>query len=106
MQGIYIFLMLLLSFMSVYIFPVQSRFAMNKMQILKLCLFMGMKHLPYSVIMVVIEAIAVIGVYLVTPPILVMPAAATLFVSFFMERILKKYMPEESDVNLDQWYLE
>ena len=106
MQGVYIFLMLLLSFMSVYIFPVQSRFVMNKMQILKLCLFMGMKHLPYSVIMVLIGAIAIIGVYLITPLILVMPVAATLFISVFMERVLKKYMPKENDENLDQWYLE
>lgn len=106
MQAVYIFLILLLSFMSVYIFPVQSRFVMGKIQILKLCLFMGMKHLLSSVIMAVIGAIAVIGVYLITPLILVMPVAATLFISFFMERILKKYMPEESDENLDQWYLE
>ncbi len=106
MQVVYIFLMILLSLMSVYIFPVQSRFVMGKVQILKLCLLMGMKHLPYSMIMAVIGAIAVIGVYLITPLILVMPVAATLFISFFMERILKKYMPEESDENLDQWYLE
>lgn len=106
MQAVYICLMLLVSLMSVYVFPVQSRFAMNKIQILKLSLFMGMKHLPYSVIMVVIGAIAVIGVYLITPLILVMPVAAILFISFFMERILKKYMPTESDENLDQWYLE
>ena len=106
MRGIYIFLTLLISFMSIYIFPVQSRYVMGKRQILKLCLFMGMKHLPSSVIMAVIGAVAVIGVYLITPLILVMPVAATLFISFFMERILKKYMPEESDENLDQWYLE
>ena len=67
---------------------------------------MGMKHLPYSVIMVLIGAIAIIGVYFITPLILVMPVAATLFISVFMERVLKKYMPEENDENLDQWYLE
>ena len=106
MQGIYMFLTLLISLMAVYIFPVQSRYLMPKKQILKLCLFMGIKHLPYSAGMVTIGVAALISVYLITPLILVMPVAATLFISFFMERILKKYMPKESDENLDQWYLE
>ncbi len=106
MRGIYTFLALLISLMSVYLFPVQSRYVMGKRQILKTCLLMGVRHLPYSVIMLIIGAVAVFAVYLITPLILVMPVAATLFISFFMERILKKYMPEESDENLDQWYLE
>ncbi len=106
MRGIYIFMMILVSLAGVYIFPVQSRFIMKKRQILKLSLLMGIKHLPYSVCMVIIGAAASLSVYLITPLILVMPVAATLFISFFMERILKKYMPEENDESLDQWYLE
>lgn len=106
LKGIYILIFILESFSGIYIFPLQSRFRMKRLQLLKLSVFMGIRHLFYSLCMGMLGALAVISVYLITPFILVMPAAATLFISFFMERILKIYMPEENDENLDRWYLE
>ena len=105
-RSIYLLMVLVLTMTGIYLFPVLSRFALGKKQAVKLSFFMSVKHLPFSVIMIVTAAVAVVVVYLITPLVLVMPAAATLFISVFMERILKKYMPEEKDESVDQWYLE
>ena len=106
LQCIYMVMLIIVSMTGMYLFPVLSRFAIDKRQAIKLSLFMAVKHLPFSVIMIVIAAVAILVVYLVTPLILLMPVAATLFISVFMERVLKKYMPKEKDESLDQWYLE
>ncbi len=106
LRYVYVLMIMICVLSGIYIFPVQSRFVMGKGQILKLSILMGMRHLPFSVGIVLIAAIAILVVYLVTPFIIVMPAATTLFISVFMERVLKKYMPEAKDKSADQWYLE
>lgn len=106
LRSVYVLMAIVLSLAGIYIFPILSRFAVSRRQVVKLSFLMGIKHLPFSVIMLIIGAVAAAVVYLITPLVLLMPVAATLFISVFMERILKKYMPEENDENLDQWYLE
>jgi hypothetical protein len=69
-----------------------------------------MKHLPYSVGMLIITAAAAAGILFMPILLFVIPAAATFLNSLLMERILKKYIPKtenaEDENSKDEWYLE
>jgi uncharacterized membrane protein YesL len=108
--GIYIAITLLLTSFTLYAFPVLSRFEMTVKQLVKTVFYMSMRHLPYSLGMLIVTAAAVFGVLFIPLLIFVVPAVATFLNSFLMERVLKKYMPKaedsEEDTSKDQWYLE
>jgi uncharacterized membrane protein YesL len=110
--GIFIALTFLLVCFSTYAFPVLSRFDMTIKQLVKAGAFMSMRHLPFTLAMVVVTAAGVVGVLFIPLLIFIVPAAVTLINSFLMERILKKYMPqqeettEEEHSGKDEWYLE
>ncbi len=95
---------------TIYIFPVLSRFKVSIKQLFKSSLFMAMKHLPSTVLMALIIIATLVGVYYMIPVVFVAPALCCLACSMLMERIFKKYMPEKSedgeDTILDEWYLE
>lgn len=94
---------------TVYIFPNLSRFTMGKKQLIKTSFLMSMKHLPSTVCLVALVFATIFAVYIVPITILFLPALSCLLFSFLMERILKKYMPEQeenADNSSDQWYLE
>ncbi|MBP1753783.1 MAG: putative rane protein [Firmicutes bacterium] len=110
--GIFIAITFLLVCFTTYAFPVLSRFDMTIKQLLKAAAFMSMRHLPFTLAMVVVTAIGIAGVLLIPLLIFIAPAIVTLINSFLMERILKKYMPkteeatEEEHSGKDEWYLE
>ena len=108
--GIYIAIAFMLSFVTIYIFPVLSRFEMKTKQLIKTVFLMSIKHLPITLLMLIIQAAIIIGVMYLPIVLFIAPVTSTFMTSIFMERILKKYMPsaDESDENggLDQWYLE
>lgn len=101
---------LILFCVSIYIFPVLSRFKMSLMQLLKSSLFMAMKHLPTTLLLAVIVIAFAVGVYVMPIVICLAPALCCLVCSFFLERVFKKYMPEKSgdeeNTTTDEWYLE
>ena len=78
--------------------PILSRFSVKTKQLLKWSFFLSIRHLPLTVIMTAILAGAVVGGYFCFfyffPAVLVLPAVATLLISFPMEIVLKKYTPE------------
>ena len=94
------------SVVAVYVFPLLSRFRMSKKKLIKTAFYMSIKHLPYSILLVVIFIASFMASYFVLPLIFVLPAAGTLLFSIPMERILKKYTPESEDASKDEWYLE
>lgn len=103
-------LMVILLFISIYIFPILSRFKTKLGQLFKTAFFMSIRHLPSTILMVIIIAFFALIVYLVWIPIIFAPALCALLISFLMERIFKKYMPpkseEEESSGVDEWYLE
>lgn len=100
-------------FVSIYIFPVLSRFEMKLSGILKLAFVMSIRFI-YFTIPIVLGTVLLIWLqiyYLPMPCILVVPGAWCYIVTFMMERVLLAYMPtqEEAEKNnvgkeIDTWY--
>jgi uncharacterized membrane protein YesL len=110
--GVFIAITLLLACFSIYAFPILSRFDMTVKQLVKAGAFMSIKHLPSTLVMVVVTAAGIVGTFFIPLLIFIAPAVVVLINSFLMERILKKYMPkseettEEEHSGKDEWYLE
>lgn len=93
-----------------YIFPVLSRFQMKRMQIVKTSLFMSIKHLPSTVLMIIVIFLFYFGISIIPILFIFTGGTCALVVSLLMERIFKKYMPQVDEVSeesgKDEWYLE
>ena len=101
----------LFAMVSVYIYPVLSRFDMKIGGILKLSLFMAFRHLPTTIYGV----LGVVGVLMcweyifLTPIVLIAPAIYVLILSLLMEKALRNYMPkkeDQSETEQQAWYYE
>lgn len=108
--GIYLVLLIFATSFGIYVFPVLSRFDLSVKQLVKTSMFMSMKHLPFTVLMLIVTVAAIAGVIFMPLLILVLPATAVYINSLLMERIFKKYMPTtentENETKKDEWYLE
>lgn len=103
----YYIMMLVAIFTELYMFPVLSRFTLKNLQILKMSLFMSIRHLPYTLLMAVILIAVIVGTFYVPVAMFVAPAAGALLFSLPMERVLKQYIKEEENGEYkDKWYLE
>lgn len=111
MMGVFIGITFLTIAFSVYVFPVLSRFDMTIKQLVRAAAFMSMRHILFTILMILVNVISLGIIYFVFQPfLLIAPALTVLVNSFMMERIFKKYMPtsDESgeDTGRDEWYLE
>jgi uncharacterized membrane protein YesL len=112
LHGVFIAMTIALVCVTTYVFPLLSRFDMTVKQLLKASLFMSIRHLPSTFAMVAITGIGLLAVYILWITIFIVPALVVFLNSFFMERIMKKYMPkseegaEEGQPRKDEWYLE
>lgn len=106
LRGVYLLMAVLLIIAVIYIFPLLSRFAMNKRSILKMAFLLSIKHLPFTILMAAI--VIGMGVLNFIIPILIFisPAVTVLLCSLLMERILKLYIQSSGDESADEWYLE
>lgn len=93
-------------FTGIYVFPVLSRFELKLTEIIKMSFLMSAKHLPYTILMILIHIICLAGMWFFPPMVLILPAVGNLLCSFMMERVLKKYTPENTNPSEDAWYLE
>lgn len=75
-----------------FVFPILSRFDMNPLWILKLSLYLAFRHLPITVILVVLIAVVSGCVYVVPFSILMVPGIATLLCVYLIEPKLEKYI--------------
>ncbi len=103
---IYAMMAFTFSIVTVYIFPLVSRFSMTKKKLVSTAFYMAIKHLPYSILLVLIFMASLVASYIIPVLIFILPAAGTLLFSLPMERVLKKYMPASEDTSIDKWYLE
>lgn len=95
----------------IYLFPVLSRFKVGVIQLIKMCFFLAMKHLPTTLGMLIILVAISFGFYVT---IILIPFIIPIYLlgsSFLMERILKKYIIKQEDTELggdrvDQWYFD
>ncbi|SFR69051.1 YesL family protein [Anaeromicropila populeti] len=104
---VYCFFAFLIIGVSVYFYPVLSRFTMKFSQVVKTCLFFMFKHLIRTLLMIVIVALFGFATFAAIPLIFFTPVCCCLLVSLVMEPVLKLYTPKEEDgENKDEWYLE
>jgi len=103
-------MLFLITCVSIFAFPILSRFKINTKQLLKTSLFMAMKHLPSTILITIIIAVFAAATYIIPILFMVTPGLCCLLVSFLFERVFKKYMPEktedEESNTKDEWYLE
>jgi uncharacterized membrane protein YesL len=98
---------LVVGFTALYMLPVLSRFRLKKRQILKMSLFMSIRHLPYTVLLAGIVLFMIAGTLYLPAILLFSPAAGAVLYSLPMERILRQYVrTEDADGLKDEWYLE
>ena len=101
---------IMLVFVTLYIFPVLSRFTIKGKQLIKTSFFMSIRHLPTTIVVGVI--VIVVGFFTYCIPVLLMftPALTAFICSFMIERVFKKYMPAPNEnaeaEGTDEWYLE
>lgn len=90
----------------IYIFPLLSRFEKNNMDLIKTAAFVMFKFLPITICILTVALLCCIGIYLMPWALLVIPGIYTFFLSFPMEKILRRLMPkvEEESEEAKKWY--
>ncbi len=110
LTGIFLTLLLVASFVTLYVFPHLSRFEVTIKLLFKNSIFLAFRHLPSTILILIIVLAGLIGTYILPFIIIVIPALVVLLQSFLMERIFKIYMPEKSkeakEQGIDEWYLD
>lgn len=81
----------------VYIFPILAKFDNPIKRVLSLSVMMSMKHLPLSILMVVITGAAGLMVYLFLPAILVAVGLAAFFNAMVLRKIFDNYITIDSE---------
>lgn len=97
---------LLFVFLSIYLFPVFSRFEYGVFEGVKMSLILSVRHIIYSVIMTVLFGLIVFLVLRFPVAILILPAFWMLLLSCLMEKIFVKYMKEPEEGEEIPWYWE
>lgn len=89
----------------IYLFPVLSRFSFKLSEGVKLAFVMMIRFLPMTAVIFAgtVAVFAFWFYYLPMPLILVLPAAWCYLISFFMEKVLLKYMPKPEEGSRE-WY--
>ncbi len=94
---VYLFSMLIPLGILGWLIPVESRFEHSFFGLLKVAAIYAISHLPTTVIILVILAASVVAVGFVPVLGLLLPGITVTVQSWFIERVFKKYMPEEED---------
>lgn len=103
LYGIYLAMLIVITCVLCYVFPILSRLALKPGKILRLALYVAVRHFPFTLIHLVILAVAAIiswyAVILGVPILLlVVPGGCSMLYTLSMEYILKKYQPKEEDL--------
>lgn len=110
LMGVFIGISFLVVSFSIYVFPILSRFDMTIKQLIKAAIFMSMRHIHFTILMILVNAAVLVITYFFFAFIFIAPAIVMLVNSFMMEKIFKKYMPESEgageETGKDEWYLE
>lgn len=97
---IFIALLLILSFIFMYVFPLLAQFDNTVKQTIKNALLMSIRHLPYTILIFIITAVPLL-LYSVSIPLMYVSfmigfSMIAFFNSIFFKKIFIRYMPEEA----------
>ena len=82
---------------TVYVFPLLSRFHVKPLQLVKMSLFMALKHLPRTLIMLVFVLITGFTMFIMPPLTMILPGVCALLCSFQLEKVMKLYLPKPEE---------
>lgn len=98
-------MLLLLVANAQYLFAFLSRFTLTKFALFRMATLCSLRHLLTTILLLLLFAATVIGVYLMPWGVLVFPGIMFLVKSFLTERVIRKYMPApEDDEQAQKWY--
>nr|WP_315101991.1 DUF624 domain-containing protein [uncultured Catonella sp.] len=111
MRYVYLVIGVVISFISVYIFPLISRFSLKISGLFKLSFYLALRHLLTTVVSLILLFGGFVLVYIsVGLALLFVPVVVNLLISIMLEKVLIKCMDlVQTDKNYedeDQWYLE
>ncbi len=91
----------------VYLFPLLSRFNLKRFELVKMALFVSMKNLPNTLVVLLITVLAGLLMYSVPIVTSFIPGVSCLLCSLRLEKVFKKYLPKP-DENIPEdeleWY--
>lgn len=108
---IYFIIAMVVSFISVYIFPLISRFSLKISAFFRLAFYLAIRHFLTTAVSVILLFGSFIAVYITGGLALIfIPVTVTLLISILMEKVLVKCLTlvgsGVEDENKDQWYLD
>ena len=80
---------------SAFLFPYIARFENTVKQTLKNAFLLMVRHLPWSLLLLVILVASVLSVYIIPVLLVVIPAVASIVFDFILERLFRRYMSPE-----------
>ncbi|MBR6223962.1 MAG: DUF624 domain-containing protein [Lachnospiraceae bacterium] len=90
----------------IYAFPVISRFKLEFKKIMELTFVIMVRNIHYTLLMLILAG-GIIWIFLFRLPMVLMvflPSLWTLFISFPIEKAMRKYMPDPKKEDKDKWY--
>ena len=111
MRYVYLVIGMVISFISVYIFPLISRFSLKISGLFRLSFYLAIRHLLTTIVSIILLFGGFVLVYISAGlAMLFVPVLVNLLISIMMEKVLVKCMTmvqtDEDNENKDQWYLD
>ena len=103
---ILLLMLFLLAGMTVYLFPLLSRFVTGNLNLFRMSFVVMFKFLPVTVLVLLITIVLGLGIYLMPWSVFILPGIYLYGLTFPMEWIMKKMMPEvqEGSKEAEKWY--
>lgn len=89
-----------------YVWPCLSRFAKGNAPLLRMAVILVFRHIPTTVLLLLLQAALLAGLWLMPWGILLFPGIAMYLQTFLMEKILLRYSPKpaDDDPEAQKWY--
>lgn len=94
---LFVFVLAGLTVVCCYLFPAIATFAMPTKWQLRLALYLSIKHLPLSLLLIAMFAALYFSMLAVPLLVLALPSVFALFSSFLLEPVLAKHMPKDNE---------
>ena len=94
-KSVFYLFMFIFVLVAQYVFPYIARFELSLKHILINCAIIALRHLPWTILLVIIWVACLLLGYIIPIGALLMPAAWGLLASLIIVRIFKKYMSDE-----------
>lgn len=103
---ILLLILFLFAGMTIYLFPLLSRFVTGNLNLFRMSFVVVFKFLPVTVLILSVTVAVGVGIYLMPWSVFVLPGIYLYGFTFPMEWIMKKMMPEaqEGSDEAEKWY--